>query len=104
MRAHRGVFVFAIVALVAGGCGAGRRALMPSAHGAMEPRPEGASRVVFVGRRAAWNVRVVDETGEFVGDCAGDLWWTIDLPPGHHAFTAWCRGEAPAHLEADLEP
>lgn len=65
-------------------------------------RTAGAARVIFVGRCGGSRMTVIDETSHFLGQCAGDTWWAVDLAPGEHDFIIWSENTELVH--ASLAP
>lgn len=76
-------------------CGPSSPPLMaPSSRGALgAPAPPDQARVVFVqGPFDGWyddHASIVDEGGRLLGESWPDTWFSVDLPPGEHAFFGW---------------
>ena len=107
MRARLGALSLAllaplVLAALAAGCGGpSSRWMTRGTTGLAAPAPQMA-RVVFIGRCGGSRMTVVDGTGRFLGQCAGDSWWAVDLPPGELDIVAWSENVELVH--ATLAP
>lgn len=84
------------------GCGGPSSRWMTRATTALPATTPGAARVVFIGRCGGSRMTVIDESAQFLGQCAGDTWWAVDMAPGEHDFIVWSENTELVH--ASLAP
>lgn len=94
-------FCFLMLATILG-CGGPSSRWMARSTTPLASRESGSARVVFVGRCGGSRMTVVDETSRFLGQCAGDTWWAVDVAPGEHDFVIWSENVELVH--ASLAP
>jgi len=90
-----------LAALLSTACSWHSPIMAAAPHAALtDPPPADRARVVFVHPRYSAStsahsvptVRIVDERAQLLGDSLPSTWFSVDLPPGHHAFYGWRVG------------